>query len=194
TSRAESPHRHDEPYRRALIGVYGRLAATARELTRQNLARREASPQPAYASPDEFARNLQVLADSLVSQRAAPVLQLRLAALQQAIPIFGFHLATIDLRQSSDVHERTLTELFARAGEIDNYAALDEQERIALLRRELAHARPLVSPWFEYSDETARELAISQCAARLRRRYCNAIVYQAIIAPSATPAALPEVH
>src|SRR5690606_22201107 len=99
-SHDESPHRHDEPYRRALIGVYGRLAATARELTGQNLARREASPQPAYASPDEFARDLQVLADSLVSQRAAPVLQLRLAALQQAIPIFGFHLATIDLRQS----------------------------------------------------------------------------------------------
>lgn len=188
-----SPHRHDEPYRRALIGIYGRLAATAPILAGGKLGRPQASSQPPYATPQAFAQDLQVLADSLLAQGAAPVLRLRLAALQQAVAVFGFHLATLDLRQSSDVHERTLTELLARADVTPDYAALDEDAKVALLRHELSHPRPLASPWLSYSEETQRELAIFRCAADLRRRYGEDIVRQSIVSHTETLSDLLEV-
>ena len=189
----DSPHRRDEPYRRALTGIYGRLAATARTLTGQNLGRPQALARQPYASPDEFARDLQILADALVAQRSTPVLRLRLTSLQHAVAAFGFHLACIDLRQSSDVHERTLSELLARAGVADDYASLDEAARVTLLRRELAHARPLTSPWLTYSEETTRELAIFRCAANLRERLGDDAIRQAIISHTETLSDLLEV-
>jgi len=182
----ESPHRRDEPYRRALVGIYARLAATARQLTGQNLAQRPTHEAPPYASPDEFARDLGIIAASLADYHGAPIARLRLSGLRQAVEVFGFHLATLDLRQSSDVHERVLAELFERAGAqwqgrpVD-YAALDETQRVALLRDELAHSRPLASPWLHYSEETARELAVLRAAAAARARYGSQAVRQSIV-------------
>jgi len=192
-SHDDSPHRHDEPYRRALVGIYGRLAATARHLTGQMLGRPQTSPQPAYDSPRQFATDLQTLADALVAQRSAPVLRLRLSALQRAVSVFGFHLATLDLRQSSDVHERTIAELLARADVEQDYCSLDEGARVALLRQELSHARPLASPWLSYTEETARELAIFRCAATLRTRFGPEVIQQSIISHTETLSDLLEV-
>ncbi|GAA4341012.1 phosphoenolpyruvate carboxylase [Pigmentiphaga soli] len=189
----DSPHRADEPYRRALVGVYARLAATARELAGRELARRAARPAEPYADPAEFAADLAVVAHSLTAHHAAPIARLRLAALRQAVAVFGFHLATIDLRQSSDVHERTLAELFARAGVQADYAALDEAARIELLRRELAEARPLVSPWFDYGEETTRELEIFRAAAQARRSHGLRAVQHAIISHTESVSDLLEV-
>jgi phosphoenolpyruvate carboxylase len=188
-----SDHRRDEPYRRALVGIYARLAATARQLTGRELARRPAPPAAAYRLAEEFNADLAVLADSLVDHHAAPIARLRLSGLRQAVDVFGFHLATIDLRQSSDVHERTLAELFARAGVQLDYAALDENARIALLRSELAQARPLVSPWMRYSDETTRELAVFNAAATARERYGRQAVHHAIVSHTETVSDLLEV-
>ena len=56
----------------------------------------------------------------------------------RAVDVFGFHLAPLDLRQNSDVHERTVAELLATANPGFDYLALDEDARIALLTRELA--------------------------------------------------------
>ena len=161
----DSPHRADEPYRRALVGVYARLAATAQVLTGQNLARRSTVAAQAYDGPEAFAADLALVAKSLAAHHGAPIVRLRLAGLQQAVEVFGFHLATVDLRQSSDVHERALAELFTRAGtqyqgQPLDYLALDEDARVALLRAELAQARPLASPWIAYSEDTTRELAV----------------------------------
>ncbi|KAG1253697.1 hypothetical protein G6F65_017356 [Rhizopus arrhizus] len=135
----DSPHRSDEPYRRALVGVFARLAATAQGLTGQDLARRSTVAAPTYGAPEELSADLAVIAASLAAPPGAPIGRLRLAGLQQAVEVFGFHLATVDLRQSSDVHERALAELFARAGTQHNgqaldYLALSEDERVALLR------------------------------------------------------------
>jgi phosphoenolpyruvate carboxylase len=154
-----------------------------------------ARPPPAepYRRPAEFAADLATIADSLVEHHASPIARLRLAALRQAVEVFGFHLATIDLRQSSDVHERTLTELFARAGVTADYAALDEDARIALLRTELTQARPLVSPWMDYSDETGRELAIFRTAAKARADYGNQALQHAIVSHTETVSDLLEV-
>ncbi|SEJ92596.1 phosphoenolpyruvate carboxylase [Achromobacter sp. NFACC18-2] len=194
----DSPHRRDEPYRRALVGVYARLAATAQRLTGQNLARRSTVAAPAYDAPQELAADLAIIAASLAAHHGAPVAKLRLSGLQQAVEVFGFHLATVDLRQSSDVHENALAELFSRAGVTHDgkpldYLALSEDERVALLRAELAQARPLASPWIAYSEDTTRELAVLRAAAAGRARYGKQAVRQTIVSHTETLSDLLEV-
>ncbi len=194
----DSPHRSDEPYRRALVGIYARLAATAQRLTGQNLARRSTVAAEPYDAPVELSTDLAVIAASLAAHHGAPIAKLRLAGLQQAVEVFGFHLATVDLRQSSDVHERALAELFTRAGSTFegqplDYLALDEAARVALLRAELAQARPLASPWIAYSEDTTRELAVLRAAAAGRQRYGKQAVRQTIVSHTETLSDLLEV-
>ncbi|AZY51355.1 phosphoenolpyruvate carboxylase [Bordetella avium] len=188
-----SPHRQDEPYRRALIGIYARLAATANTLTGRDLARRSTRPAAPYDHPQALMNDLNVIMDSLSRHHGSPIARLRLSGLLQSVSVFGFHLATLDLRQSSDVHERVLTELFARAGGPPRYDLLDETERVQLLRDELATARPLASPWLEYSEDTRRELAILRAAAAARRRYGRAALRQTIVSHTESLSDLLEV-
>src|SRR5690606_16106871 len=110
-----SPHRVDEHYRRACIHIYARLAATSVALTGRNLATRHTYTAAAYQNAAEFQHDLDVIAKSLAYSHAAEISHLRLRSLLQTVAVFGFHLATIDLRQSSDVHERVITELFSAA-------------------------------------------------------------------------------
>ena len=197
-SQDTSEHRIDEPYRRALIHMYARLATTARTLTGKALAERPTYDAPQYTSPNDFLADLDILSDSLQKHRGNAIVRLRLTSLIQAIHVFGFHLASLDLRQSSDVHERVLTELFRAAGcELNghavNYSALSEEEKIQLLRQELQHIRPLVSPWIRYSEDTEKELAILRMAAQIRQRYGQAAIRQTIISHTESLSDLLEV-
>ncbi len=179
-----SPHRADEPYRRALTGIYARLSATARSLDQHEALRHAVGEGQPYATSAGLQRDLEVLVDSLVEHGAALIAAGRLRRLVRAVQIFGFHLAPLDLRQNSEVHERTVAELLARAGRIDSlpaYAALDEDRRVALLCEEIVSPRPLYSPHLEYSDETNGELAIFFAARELRARYGNAALPNVII-------------
>jgi phosphoenolpyruvate carboxylase len=188
-----SPHRSDEPYRRALIGIYARLAATARELGATSPLRKEVGPAAPYASAAEFHAELQVLADSLAANHGAILIKPRLGGLLRAASIFGFHLASLDMRQSSDVHERVLTELFARAGVEPAYATLDEPAKVKLLLAEIAHPRLLYTPYETYSDETQSELQVLRCARESRKRYGGRAIRNYIISHTETVSDLLEV-
>ena len=98
-------HRQDEPYRRALTGMYARLAASLKELTGGDAARHAVAPHNPYASAQELLADLQTIADSLQAQHGAALMAQRLRPVMRAVSVFGFHLATVDLRQSSDQHE-----------------------------------------------------------------------------------------
>ncbi|CAM5793286.1 phosphoenolpyruvate carboxylase [Ottowia pentelensis] len=188
-----SAHRDDEPYRRALTGVYARLAATLRELAGGEAARHAVAPQDAYASADDFLQDLRTLDTSLRSHRGAALAAERLQPLIRAVQVFGFHLATVDLRQSSDQHERVVAELLAAARLEPDYAALDEAQRRALLLRLLNDARPLRVPGATYSEHTRGELAIFETAAQVLRRYGRAAIRHCIISHTETVSDLLEV-
>lgn len=197
-SKDSSIHREDEPYRRVFVHIYARLAATGLSLTGRKLARRQVYDATPYESAQAFAQDLHIIADSLDTHHGGLIARLRLAHLIQAVEIFGFHLATVDLRQSSDVHERVLSELMHVAGvtlddKAVNYARLDEPARIRLLRQELREPRPLVSPWIEYSAETQKELAILRMAASCRKRFGEAAIRQSIVSHTETLSDLLEV-
>ncbi|VVE28073.1 phosphoenolpyruvate carboxylase [Pandoraea capi] len=189
----DSPHRTDEPYRRALIGVYARLAATAREWVGHVPHRGAVGNASPYLDASEFISDLNTVVASLMAHHGSALISRRLGPLVRAAEVFGFHLASIDLRQSSDVHEAVIAELFAKAGVEANYAKLDEHEKLALLLRELREARPLFSPYLEYSQRTRDELAVF-CAARdIRARFGARAVRNYIISHTETVSDLVEV-
>jgi len=176
-----NPHRDDEPYRRAIAGIYARLAATAQELDHMEVQRHAVATAPAYADCAEFAAELDILDHSLKSHGAALLARGRLRRLRRAVELFGFHLAPLDLRQNSDVHARVVHELFETARPGTEYAKRSEEGRIVLLLAELATPRLLASPYWTYSEETAAELAIFHTARDMHRRYGKAAIQNVII-------------
>jgi len=167
----QNPHREDEPYRRALIGVYARLAATLHALTGTEALRHAVAPQNPYASAEEFLADLRVIEASLRHHHAQAMISPRLAPLMRAVQVFGFHLATVDLRQSSDQHEAVLAELLRVAQVETDYSALDEGARRTLLLRLLNETRPLRVIGAEYSEWARAELSIFETARTLLARY-----------------------
>jgi phosphoenolpyruvate carboxylase len=175
--------RADEPYRRALILVYSRLSATAKQL---GLEVSHLSPvnqnAQAYSSPAEFIADLDVLIDSLFKHGAVYLARGRLANLRRAAEVFGFHLAPLDMRQHSGVHEQTVSELLARHGGDSNYLALDELARREVLLTALQTGDTLmVADLSQYSDEVQSELRIMQAAADIHRRFGRAALPNHII-------------
>jgi phosphoenolpyruvate carboxylase len=166
-----NPHREDEPYRRALTGVYARLAATLQRLTGTEALRHAVVPQDPYDGAQDFGADLAVIARSLRSHHAEALIGPRLAPLQRAVQVFGFHLATVDLRQSSDQHELVIAELLRVARLEKDYARLDESARRALLLQLLNDARPLRVHGAEYSELARGELAIFETARELRASF-----------------------
>jgi phosphoenolpyruvate carboxylase len=176
-----SAYRRDEPYRRVASGIYSRLAATAQALVGLNASPAPVADLPAYQSANELAADLNVVARGLEAQDAGRLAEGRLRALRRKVSVFGFHLAPIDLRQSSDEHAALVDELLQRAGVEPKYASIGEKEKTGVLARELAGPRPLRVPHLEYSDAVKKELAVVAAAAQAQRRFGPAAVSKYII-------------
>ncbi len=189
----DNPHRGDEPYRRALTGVYARLAATLQALTGTEALRHAVAPQDPYADAEAFSADLQVIEQSLSAHHGQALVGPRLAPLMRAVQVFGFHLATLDLRQSSDKHEAVLAELLQVARIEADYSALDEGARCTLLLRLLDDARPLRVRGAAYGELTTGELAIFETAAQSLQRYGRQALRHCIISHTEAVSDLLEV-
>ncbi|MDD4866005.1 MAG: phosphoenolpyruvate carboxylase [Mycobacterium sp.] len=172
----EERTRADEPYRRALRVIRGRLTATAAKiLDRKPQHRLDLGVAP-YATPGELRADLDTVDASLRSHGSALLADDRLALLREAVHTFGFHLCGLDMRQNSDVHEEVVGELLAWAGVHPDYDSLPEDERVALLARELSTRRPLVGDHARLSDLARRELGVVAAAAHAVERYGPAAI------------------
>ncbi|MFA5989814.1 MAG: phosphoenolpyruvate carboxylase [Sphingomonas sp.] len=164
--------RADEPYRRALLGIYARLAATHLALTGKPAPRPAALSGAPYPDPQSLRADLVAIAHGLAADHGGPLASGgALGRLIRAVETFGFHLASLDMRQNSAVHERVVADLLRAAGVEADYLSLGEAARVALLRRELASPRPLSSPYAAYGEETQSELAILRAAAAAHGAY-----------------------
>ena len=187
--------RADEPYRRAITGIYARLCGTYTAITGQPPPRAPVAEAPAYASPQELRGDLALLAHSLADHGAGLLASSgALGRLIRQVEACGFHLATVDLRQNSDVHARVVADLLRVAGVESDYASLDEEARVALLRRELSGPRLLFSAYASYTDETRSELAIAHEAAQARARYGPACITTWIISKCESVSDMLEVN
>ena len=163
------PARADEPYRRALRVIHGRLTATATQILDRQPEYELDLGMERYETPGEFLADLDVIDASLRDNGSAVLADDRLARLREAVHVFGFHLSGLDLRQNSDVHEEVIAELLAWAGVHPDYRSLSEPDRVELLAAELATKRPLVRPGAELSELARKELDITAAAARAVR-------------------------
>ena len=186
-------HRKDEPYRRALTGVYARLAANLKDMTGGDAARHAVAPQNPYKQAEDFLADLRTIQASLQDNHGEALVSQRLHPLIRAVEVFGFHLATVDLRQSSDKHEEVVAELLATARLEANYSSLDEQAKRSLLVKLLSDARPLRVLDATYSDHTTGELAIFEAAKAMRQRYGHHAIRHYIISHTETVSDLLEV-
>jgi phosphoenolpyruvate carboxylase len=189
----QSPHRLDEPYRLALNGIYDRLIATAKQLLPQLELRDSGNLPMPYTSADELLAQLNVLVDSLKEFGGEALIYTRLGKLTKAIETFGFHLATVDIRQSSDMHEAVIKELFNKAGYDFEYDELTEEEKIQTLLDELKQPRLLFSPYQQYSEFVHSEIDVLNKAREIKKKFGSRTVKQYIISHTETLSDLLEV-
>ena len=161
----KSPSRDDEPYRRALMAIYSRLVATAEKLSHrvEHLRQVDENAVP-YPNPEAFIADLDILIESLNHHHAVYLARGRLANLRRAAQVFGFHLAPLDMRQHSGVHEQVVSELMAVAG-INDYMQQDEQARRAALLKVVQQGKKLATDLGKFSELAQGELRIMQAAA-----------------------------
>ena len=182
-----SAHHADEPYRLALATVQARLTATYETLvggkppiTMASYVR-DAAAQPYACATGDFLADLVVIEQSLLKQGLKLLATGRLGRLLRAVRVFDWTLAPLDIRQTSDVHERTVAELFEHVGPGTNYLKLDEGKRVEILLQELDETRPLVSRHVKYSDETMKELAVFDAVRSAHLRFGTGCIRTAII-------------
>ncbi len=156
-----------EPYRQKLILMYRRLMAAADE-NGKPWAKQVPNPR-AYHRVDDFLRDLELIRESLERNRGHRLAQGQLADLICQARVFGFHLATLDIRQHSDRHRSAVAEIFQRYQLVNDYAKLPEEEKIRLLTQEIQSPRPLTAQ-LDFSPETNESVALFRLIREARSR------------------------
>ncbi|MBF8969799.1 MULTISPECIES: phosphoenolpyruvate carboxylase [unclassified Streptococcus] len=197
-SQDNSVFREKEPYRRALSWIRDRLLKTQKEMQvflgqPEELAlagkelikmqqERNWDKIPAYATAEEFKAELEQVQSSFMAFGQRHLASGKLSQLITAVEVFGFYLASIDMRQDSSVHEACVAELLTTAGIEEHYSELEEEDKVALLLRLLEEdPRPLSAPTLAKSELLAKELAIFEMAAKLKDVLGEDVIRQSII-------------
>ena len=182
-----SPFRVNEPYRRACYYVESRLAHTEKQLldrvSKDSVVSEEnLEKAPVYKDAYEFKSDLEAIKRSLIQNHDQAVTTGPFDELLEAIEVFGFHLATIDMRQDSSVNEACVAELLKVAKICDNYSDLSEEEKIKLLLNELENdPRTLHSNNAPKSELLQKELKIYATARKLKDTLGENVIKQHII-------------
>ena len=175
-SQDNSIYREKELYRRALFDIQAKMQATKTYLIEDK------DIHPRYATADEFYQDLLAIRDSLLENKGEYLISGEFVELMQAVEIFGFYLASIDMRQDSSVHEACVAELLASAGINDHYSDLSEDEKCALLLKELEEdPRILSATHAEKSELLEKELSIFKAARKLKDKLGENVIRQTII-------------
>ncbi|WP_061587651.1 phosphoenolpyruvate carboxylase [Streptococcus oralis] len=175
-SQDNSIYREKELYRRALFDIQAKMQATKTYLIEDK------DVHPRYATADEFYQDLLAIRDSLLENKGDYLISGEFVELMQAVEIFGFYLASIDMRQDSSVHEACVTELLASAGINDHYSDLSEDEKCSLLLKELEEdPRILSATHAEKSELLEKELSIFKAARKLKDKLGENVIRQTII-------------
>lgn len=174
-------NRSDEPYRRIFLSIAARLVATAHQLGHQVTQYTPAETRTPYSSSAEFLRDLNTIIDSLKQHKSSWIARGAVRNLRRAVDVFGFHLAPLDMRQHSKIHEQVVRELFERNTKRKDYLQLSEEERIDWLLAEISQPCLVLTSFTDFSDLAQSELRILQCATEIHRRFGRAAMTNYII-------------
>ncbi|MGE6230791.1 phosphoenolpyruvate carboxylase [Paenibacillus chitinolyticus] len=156
----------DEPYRTKIAYMIEKV---------KNTGNTQVADFQKYTSPDEMIADLYVIERSLRSHYADYAADRYIKKLIRQVELFGFHLATLDIRQHSREHELAMTEILNRIGIVEDYSTLQENEKIELLSKLLDEPRPITSPYMKYSESTQECLDVYRNIYKAQHefgRYC----------------------
>ena len=175
-SKDNSIYREKELYRRALFDIQSKIKATKTYLIED----KEVAAR--YETANDFYKDLITIRDSLLENKGEALISGDFVELIQAVEIFGFYLASIDMRQDSSVHEACVAELLKSAGIHSHYSELSEEEKCQLLLKELEEdPRILSATHVEKSELLEKELAIFKAARKLKDKLGDDVIRQTII-------------
>ncbi len=161
-------HRFDEePYRLKLILMFRRLRAT--RAANETAWNKTVPNRRAYQSPGEFLHDLELIRDSLVANRGEQLVRFGLRRLIRMVHIFGFHLASLEIRQHSARFGGAVAEVLQRYGVVGDYAAADEATRQQILNDEIRSTRPLTAR-LDFSEDTNQTVAMMRLVRQAQQQ------------------------
>ena len=175
-SEDNSIYREKELYRRAFYYIQTKLKNTKTYFIDQ------IKTEPHYHKIEEFKHDLLAIKQSLLENKGEAMISGEFTELLQAVEVFGFYLASIDMRQDSSIHEACVAELLASAGIVEHYSELSEDEKCHVLLNELLYdPRILSATHTKKSALLQKELEIFQTARELKDKLGDAVIKQTII-------------
>ena len=160
----EEPWRNEkEPYRMKLVYILEKMHNTGNPQFKDTTAK--------YNSAVELAADLQIVDRSLRGHYATYIADHYITILIRQVDLFGFHMATLDVRQHSKEHETAMAEVFAKMDISTNYADLPEEEKIQLLTQVLNDPRPITSPYIQYSESTQECLDVYRTIQEAQKEF-----------------------
>ncbi len=154
----------EEPYRQKLAYVH-------RFLERERASLRREGPPGFPGGAQGLVDDLALVESTLEAGQGGRAARSFVRPALHRADAFRFHLAPLDLREHSRVHEKAVAQLLRYAGVADDYAALDEADRVALLERELGSPRPLAPSGAALGAEAERALAFLEEVRRTQLRF-----------------------
>ncbi|WP_025844852.1 phosphoenolpyruvate carboxylase [Paenibacillus ehimensis] len=124
-----------------------------------------------YSNPQQFKEDLQIIERSLRNHYADFIADAYVQKLIRQVELFGFHLATLDVRQHSKEHEAAMTEILAKMSICSDYGALAEEQKIKLLTDLLNDPRPITSPYLHYSESTQECLDVYRVIQKAQQEF-----------------------
>ena len=172
-----SVYREKEPYRRAIFYIKDKLENTKEYL----LNDKEVGEK--YLTSLDFISDLQIIEKSLLENKGEMLITGEFEELLNVVKIFGFYLASIDMRQDSSVYEASVAELLSSANIEKDYSSLTEDEKCKILLKQLKEdPRPLsINDENKQSEELKKELAIFRTARKLKDKLGDNVIKQNII-------------
>jgi phosphoenolpyruvate carboxylase len=158
-----------EAYREVLDAIYQQLA------------------NDAYTSSSDLLHDLKLVAQSLRQTNSRHSSNGTLGWLIRKVAVFGLHLVPLDIREDARLHRGAVAEIFEYYGITDDFNALPEEEKQALLTREIANQRPLFPVEPIFSEVTNRIIATWRMIAVAHQRYGPEVINTAIASMSQTP-------
>lgn len=166
----------DEVYR-----AYAGHILTMLDNTRRTWRGEQVREGDVYHSPDDLAADLALMERSLRAHGGRDIARVKLKPLLRQVTLFGFHLATLDIRQHSGLHEQAVGECLGLAGLCSDYAGRSERDRVNLLTRVLQDPRPLVNPFADLGDVAQEALKVCQIVRRAHQVFGPACVQNYLI-------------
>ncbi|KPV57151.1 phosphoenolpyruvate carboxylase [Paenibacillus sp. A3] len=134
-----------------------------------------------YNNPQQFKEDLLIIERSLRNHYADYIADAYVQKMIRQVELFGFHLASLDVRQHSKEHEAAMTEILAKMSICSDYGALPEEQKIKLLTDILNDPRPITSPYLHYSESTQECLDVYRVIQKAQEEFGRSCITSYLI-------------